>query len=176
MSFDAFMYSPTHTPGQFSGETQDSVYSGLGAFEILSFELGGENNINIGSISSGGGAGKATIKEFTITKKTDTASAHLFHHLMTGAHFDDFTIDLRRSGESSSLSGGVFLKFEFLLMMIQDMSWSGADGDDVCEETIVCKAGAIQVTYQKQSIKGKMEKPEVSRWSQVLNNNTFAVT
>ena len=52
--------------------------------KILSYELGAENNINIGSISGGGGAGKATFKEFTITKSPDAATTMLFEYLTTG--------------------------------------------------------------------------------------------
>jgi type VI secretion system secreted protein Hcp len=165
MSFDAFVYSPTHSKekvdvGGIPGETQDEAMAKNGAFEIISFELGAENNINIGSISAGGGAGKATFKEFTITKKTDTAS----------------TIELRRSGESTSASGGMFMKFEFRLVMVQDISWSGSDGDDVCEETVIFQFGAIEITYKAQDAKGKMGgTPQVTRWSRVKNNASLTV-
>ena len=54
MSFDAFCYSTTHAE-DIPGETQDETYAEKKAFEIISFELGAENNINIGSISGGGG-------------------------------------------------------------------------------------------------------------------------
>lgn len=180
MSFDAFVYSPTHSKedvdiGGIPGETQDEAMSKESAFEIISFELGAENNINIGSITAGGGAGKATFKEFTITKKTDTASCGLFHALVTGKHFDDLVIELRRSGESTTASGGMFMKFEFRLAMVQDISWSGSDGDDVCEETVIFQYGALEITYQQQSAKGKMEKPKVVRWSRVKNNASLTV-
>jgi type VI secretion system secreted protein Hcp len=180
MSFDAFLYSKTHSKesveiGGIPGETQDENYAKEKAFEILSFELGAENNINIGSMSSGGGAGKASFKEFTITKKTDTASAGLFHGLVTGKHYQDMIVELRRSGESASKTGGVFMKFEFRLVMVQDISWSGSDGDDTPEETVILQFGAIEITYSQQGIKGQMEKPKVVRWSRVKNNASLTV-
>lgn len=180
MSFDAFVYSKAHSKeavdqGGIPGETQDDAYSKLGAFEILSFELGAENNINIGSMGSGGGAGKATFKEFTVTKKTDSASAGLFHALVTGKHFQDLVIELRRSGESASVTGGVFMKFEFRLVLVQDISWSGSDGDDTPEETVIFQFGAIEITYKQQNIKGQMEKDKVVRWSRVKNNPSLTV-
>ncbi|WP_323005180.1 type VI secretion system tube protein Hcp [Pseudorhodobacter sp.] len=180
MSFDAFLFSKTHSSetvdiGGIPGETQDEAYSKKGAFEILSFEIGAENNINIGSLSSGGGAGKATFKEFTITKKTDSASAGLFHGLVTGKHYQDMTVELRRSGESTSVTGGVFMRFEFRLVMVQDISWSGSDGDDTPEETVIFQFGAIEITYKQQSVKGQMEKDKVTRWSRVKNNASLTV-
>ena len=95
MAFDAFAY---FKGSDVVGETQDDAMKKEKAFEIISFEIGAENNINIGSMTSGGGAGKATFKEFTITKKTDTASAAMFSKLCEGAHFDDMVVELRRSG------------------------------------------------------------------------------
>ena len=109
MSFDAFMYVPGEN--KLAGETQDDDMSKEKAFEILSFEIGAENNINIGSISAGGGAGKATFKELIITKKTDTASCGLFSKLCEGGHLDDVHIVLRRSGGAAGKSGVTFLQF-----------------------------------------------------------------
>lgn len=175
MAFDAFCYFPDQS--LVKGETQDKEYKKKNAFEIMSFEIGAENNINIGSISGGGGAGKATFKELTITKKTDTASTELFKHLCGGAHFGDMIIDLRRSGGSSAASGAVFLKWEFKLVMIQDISWSGSDGDDICEETVVIQYGAMKVSYTPQMSSGAPDTTNAkdAEWSRVLNEANFSV-
>ena len=176
MAFDAFCYSVSHK-AKIPGETQDADMMKLSAFEVLSFELGAENTINIGSISGGGGAGKATFKEFTVTKKTDTASTGLFHALVTGEHFDDLFIDLRRSAGSSSdgKSGKTFMKFTFALVMVQDISWSGSDGDDICEETVIFQYGAIKIQYYPQDKQGKMGDPVQAIWSRVKNNASLSV-
>ncbi|MGB5556663.1 MAG: type VI secretion system tube protein Hcp [Paracoccaceae bacterium] len=173
MAFDAFMYFLNEKT--VAGETQDEAMKKNGAFEVLSFEFGAENNINIGSISSGGGAGKATFKEMTVTKKTDTSSCGLFARLCEGKHFDDAVIELRRSGGQAGTSGTTFLKFEFKLVMIQDISWSGADGDDICEETLVIQYGAFKVTYSQQDITGKMAKHSDAMFSRVKNKADFTV-
>src|SRR6056297_2754961 len=165
MAFDAFCYIPS---SNVKGETQDEVMKKEGAFEILSFEIGAENNINIGSISSGGGAGKATFKELTLTKKTDGGSCELFSNLCKGTHFDDMHIVLRRSGGGTG-SGETFLKWDFKLVMVQDISWSGSDGDDVCEETVIFQYGAMKVTYFKQGTDGKHKQDSSAEWSRVLN-------
>lgn len=171
MAFDAFCYFPGSS---VKGETQDEKMSAKDAFEILSFEIGAENNINIGSISSGGGAGKATFKELTLTKKTDAGSCELFSNLCKGKHFDDMTVELRRaSGESAS--GVTFLKWEFKLVMVQDISWSGSDGDDICEETLILQYGAMKVTYFKQDKHGKHAQDSSAEWSRVLNKANLSV-
>lgn len=172
MAFDAFCY---FTGTDVEGETQDKEMKKQKAFEILSFEIGAENNINIGSISAGGGAGKATFKELSFTKKTDTASCAMFSKLCEGNHFDDMVIELRRSGGTPGASGKTFLKWEFKLVMIQDMSWSGSDGDDICEETVIMQYGAMKVTYTPQDKQGKDSGPKSGEWSRVLNTANLAV-
>ena len=172
MAFDAFMYLKG---SDVKGETQDDAYKKQGAFEILSFELGAENNINIGSISSGGGAGKATFKEFTITKKTDLASCEMFAKCCEGNHFKDAVVELRRSGGKAGSSGLVFLKFEFKMVMIQDISWSGSDGDDICEETVIFQYGAMKVSYTEQKKDGKAGSKKSAEWSRVLNKANLDV-
>ncbi len=172
MAFDAFLYYPG---SDVSGETQDKTMKDNKALEILSFEIGAENNVNIGSITSGGGAGKATFKELTITKKTDTASCAMFNKLCEGNHFDDMVIELRRAGGTPGVSGKTFLKWEFKLVMIQDISWSGSDGDDICEETVVMQYGAMKVTYTKQDKQGKDDGEFSGEWSRVLNEANLAV-
>ena len=176
MAFDAFCYSLGSKP-DMKGETQDSDYAGKEAFEILSFELGAENTINIGSVTGGGGAGKATFKEFTVTKKTDTSSTQLFSALCTGMHFADVVIDLRRAGAATKTmkSGGVFMKFDLRLVMVQDISWSGSDGDDVCEETVIFQFGAIAISYTPQDKEGKEKTKLQTMWSRVKNQNTTEV-
>ena len=95
MAFDAFMYFPMQA--SIVGEVQDQAMQAKHAFAIKSFEFGAENKIDIGSDTEGGAAGKATFKEFTIKKKTDTASCGLFHALCEGKHLSEGIIELRRS-------------------------------------------------------------------------------
>lgn len=179
MAFDAYCYSTTHGgKDQLEGETQDDEMSKKKAFEILSFEFGAENNINIGSITGGGAAGKATFKELSITKKTDTASTFLFRALCTGIHMDDLIIELRRAagGQTPTSSGKTFMKFEMALVMVQDITWSGSDGDDICEESLTLQYGAIKIHYFPQDKQGKMSStPKEAIWSRVKNKNTLDV-
>ncbi len=174
MAFDAFLYFPNDS--KMVGESQDKkMKADHKATEILSFEIGAENNVNIGSISAGGGAGKATFKELNVTKKTDLMSAQLFESCVTGDHFDSMTIELRRAAQGGGGKGGTFLKWEFKMVMVQDLSWSGSDGDDICEETIVFQYGAMKVTYTQQKADGTAGEVKDKMWSRVLNEASLDV-
>lgn len=157
MAFDAFFYFPGQS--KVKGESGDKEMAKNKAFEIKSFDFGAENTINIGSGSKGAGAGKATFKEFTIVKQTDTASNGIFQNLCMGTHFNEAVMELRKSGGSVTGSGATFFRVSFLLVAVQDMSWSGSDGDDTLEETIIFQYGAIKIEYYIQGADGKMAPP-----------------
>lgn len=178
MAFDAFMYFTASADAEkVPGETLDEamIKAKKKAWELLSFTIGAENNINIGSATSGGGAGKATFKEFSFTKKTDLGSPGLFQQLVTGRHFDEAVVELRRSGGSETASGTTFMKFKFKLVMVQDIEWSGSDGDDVCEESITMQYGAMKVDYTAQLSSGKKGDKKSAEWSRVKNTAAYAI-
>jgi type VI secretion system secreted protein Hcp len=56
------------------------------------------------------------------------------------------------------------------LVMVQDISWSGSDGDDICEETVIFQYGAIKIEYMKQESSGKMAAAVSKSWNRVKNN------
>lgn len=177
MAFDAFCYFPKDM-ATMKGETQDDDFSKKKAFEILSFEIGAENTVDIGSRTGGAGAGKATFKEGNMTKKTDSCSCELFKRLCVGEHFEEMVIELRRQAGSKAgggKSGLTFLMWEFKLVFIQDISWTGSDGDDVCEETVVYQYGALKVTYSAQDKTGAMPTKFSAEWSRVKNKASFVV-
>src|SRR5947209_9309837 len=104
MAFDAFLIF-SGGPTNIKGETQDKVFAPKGAFEISEFSFGAETTLNITSASQGAGAGKATFKEFTVKKQTDTASPALLQCLGTGDHYTKCQLFIRKSG-SAAASGG----------------------------------------------------------------------
>lgn len=170
--YDAFFH---FTGGEVKGETQDDEMSKKHAFEVLSFDFGCENSISIGSISGGGGAGKMSFKEMQITKKCDTSSTSFFEKLCTGAHFDEGKLELRRAGGTSDSVGKIFFTFKFKFMMVQDIQWSGSDGDEIFTESITLKFGACEMEYTPQLATGKDGKKCVSRFSGTKNKAVYAV-
>jgi type VI secretion system Hcp family effector len=74
--------SCTFTTSQ-QGAVSNPVTKG-NTFEIDDFSFDVEQVLNIGSQSSGAGAGKATFSPFQITKKVDVASTQLFQMAITG--------------------------------------------------------------------------------------------
>ncbi len=178
MAFDAFFYfTASADKEKVPGETQDAAMAEKGAFEVIELSLGASNNINIGSSSGGGGAGKAEFESVKIKKKTDLGSPGMFQQLVVGRHFDEAIIELRRSGGSGTDSGSTFMKFYIKHVMVAGIEWGGSSGDDIFEEDIELKFGALKVEYIPQKGDGSMDtgKAKKAEWSLIKNTAQYAV-
>lgn len=149
-------------------------------FEIDDFNFDIEQVLSIGSQSSGAGAGKVTFNPFTITRKTDRVSPLLYMMCCAGQHFSQVSLCLRRAGggvtatSGSVTSGTTFLRFDFALVAVKTISWSGSDGDEAPKEEVALEYGALKVTYQQQDVTGGAKGGLVSQaWNRVYNNNTY---
>jgi type VI secretion system secreted protein Hcp len=193
MAFDTYMQFKDSTGTWLSGESQ-VVISGdspLGTdisqgsvFEIDDFSFDIEQVLNIGSASSGAGAGKITFNPFQITRKTDRASPKLFMMCCTGEHFQMVSLYLRRAGGMAGIAGApqassgfTFLRYDFALVAVKTVSWSGADGDEAMKEEVTFEYGALQVRYIQQDVSGKPVStgPNVGTWNRVTNNASFNI-
>lgn len=193
MAFDTYMSFIDHNGKYLLGESQvaaDSFNNDQLAtkvpgpamkpgtvFEIDDFSFDIEQVLNIGSQSSGAGAGKVTFNPFQITRKTDRASPKLFTMCCAGQHFKQVVLCLRRAGGaasgSSKTSGTTFLRFDFGLVAVKTVSWSGSDGDESPKEEVTFEYGALQVRYQQQNVTGEGMDIYHGEWNRVWNNNQF---
>jgi len=196
MAFDSYMQFIPSKPGggtlpALKGESQVQLDLGTdtlakqspalqqgSVFEIDDFSFDIEQVLNIGSQSSGAGAGKVTFNPFQVTRKTDRASPTFFMMCCAGQHFSQVSLCLRRAGgaagSDSMSSGTTFLRFDFALVAVKTISWSGSDGDEAPKEEVTFEYGALKVTYQQQSSSGGAQGGPISgQWNRVYNNNKF---
>lgn len=105
--------------------------------EVVEWSLGAENNINIGSISGGGGSGKATFKEVEIERVIDAQSPDFLRDLANG--IDVSPVTLTRGEVNVVLGEG-----EENPVLIQDYSIEGSgDKHSPQTETIILQTGSI---------------------------------
>lgn len=190
MAFDTYMqflgadgkWLPGESQVQISGDSPLGTDIKAGnVFEIDDFSFDIEQVLNIGSQSSGAGAGKVTFNPFQITRKTDRASPVLFTMCCAGMHFQQVSLYLRRAGGAatgtSMASGTTFLRFDFGLVAVKTISWSGSDGDEACKEEVTFEYGALKVRYLQQDVSGAAKgAPIPGAWNRVYNNNNYDIT
>ena len=174
MAFDAYMIfnSPSSQCPAPKGESLIES-GGISLGDSWSFSL--ENKLDISSVTTGAGAGKAEFQEFTIKKQVDTASPLLFLACGAGAVFNNVQLVLRKStGNTTAGNPQTFLKWTFNAMAVEKVEW--AYGDPAPEETVTFKFGACTIAYSKQDPKtGALSPVTPESWSQVKASNTDAV-
>ena len=82
-----------------AGESKESNHSGW--LDVSSFTLDPQQVLNIGSQSSGAGAGKVTFNPFTITRKIDRASPNLVTASTAHRTIPHATIEFTNDGEQT---------------------------------------------------------------------------
>jgi type VI secretion system secreted protein Hcp len=144
-------------------------YSQIFEVEDYSFDI--EQTLNIGSQTSGAGAGKVTFNPFSITRKIDQASPTLFQMACSGTAFKVVTLALRKGvgtgGGGDSTSGQIFLRFDFKLVAVKTISWS--HDDESPKETVTFEYGAMQINYAPQLASGKLTTAIPGGWNRVRN-------
>ena len=185
MAVDGYMYfKPYKGPPWLYAESQVAVASGeipdpmfdkfkfadaqkaKALFEIEEFNFDIEQTLNIGSQSTGAGAGKVTFNPFSITRKIDQSSPIIYQMACSGTPFADVRLGLRKSAGGAQ-SGIVYLVFCFKLVACKTMSWAYADESPT--ETCTFEYGGLQMFYMNQLPSGKLDKQYAGGWNRVKN-------
>ena len=122
--------------------------------------------LNIGSQSSGAGAGKIAFNPLSITRNIDVISPQLFEMSCSGTAFQ--FVDLlvvKRSG--GSLAQTPFLAYRFGLAAIETVAWSEVDG--VLSEVVTFEYGQLTIGYAQQNADGTYQPMTFQGWDRIKN-------
>lgn len=137
-----------------------------GLFEIEDFSFDIEQTLNIGSQSTGAGAGKVTFNPFSINRKIDRCSPVFYENACSGTPFEQVTLGLRKASGGTT-SGQIYLVFNFKLVAVKTVSWSY--DDESPKEAITFEYGGLQVFYNMQKADGSMDGDFKGGWNRVKN-------
>lgn len=178
MAFDAFLVFTTLS-GQptLKGETQDKQFRAQNALEISEFSFGIHNTVNIGSVTSGAGAGKAQFADLKIAKVADSLTPNLLLYVGNGAHIQQLDLYVRQASSAAkggaAKSGLVYLQYSFKLVAVTTVDWSGSSGDDAVKENVTFTYGALQVKHTAQ--KGARSTTSTATWNRITNGPGFDI-
>jgi type VI secretion system secreted protein Hcp len=176
MGFDAFLKIDG-----IKGESQDHKHKG--EIDVMTFRWGATQSGTF-SAGGGGGAGKVSVKDFSILKKVDSASPLLFLNCANGAHIKEVNFVVRKAGGD---------QLEYLKIKLTDVLISGVEshgesahhvrdiatgrasgketgGDEIPLEEITLNFSKVEVTYQPQGPDGKAQGgPILAGWDVKAN-------
>jgi|SwirhirootsSR3_FD_contig_31_27755358_length_656_multi_2_in_0_out_0_1 type VI secretion system secreted protein Hcp len=137
-----------------------------GLFEIEDFSFDIEQTLNIGSQSTGIGAGKITFNPFSITRKIDRFSPILFERSCSGTPWQKVVLGLRKSsgGQTAAVT---YLAFIFKMVGVKTISWSY--DDESPKETTTFEYGGLQIHYASQNPNGTFDNIIPGGWNRVRN-------
>jgi len=157
----------------FNAAAQNTTMAGglsnHGLFEVEDYSFDIEQVLNIGSQSSGAGAGKVTFNPFSITRKIDCASPTFFQMACSGTPFKQVGLGLRKSVGSNqgTGAGAFFLAFTFKLVAVKTISW--AHDDESPKETVTFEYGGMVIQYAQQKVDGSFGAIIARGWNKIQN-------
>jgi type VI secretion system secreted protein Hcp len=161
-------------PNDILGQDFKTAASSQTLFEVEDFSFDVEQTLNIGSQSSGAGAGKINFNPFSITRKIDCSTARFYNMACSGQAFQFVGLGVRRASGGSTYAGSVFVRFDFKLVAVKTISWS--HDEEAPKETITFEYGALIVRYAQQDASGKVMTPLIGGWNRVINRLDVAPT
>ena len=99
---------------------------------------------------SGGGAGKVSVQDISVTKWVDKASPKLMKACAKGDHIDTGELVVRKAGTNPL----EYLKIELEDILITSVSTGGSGGEDRLTENVSLNFCKFKVSYQEQDDKG----------------------
>ncbi len=137
--------------GTVKGESEDSKKKG--EIDVLAWSWGGSQSGSM-HIGGGGGSGKASFQDISITKYVDIASPIIMEKMSVGEHFPgDSILTIRKAG-------GKQLEYMVLTLtdcMVTSYSTGGSGGEDRLTENVTFSFAKFKVKYTKQGKSGASE-------------------
>jgi type VI secretion system secreted protein Hcp len=125
------------------GESTDTQHKDH--IQIESFSWGVSNS---STVTGGGSAGKATFKEFTVTKKTDRSSPPLMLSCAAGTHIPSATFVVRRAAEPGAPPTEGYYVITLNDVLVSSFSTAGNGTDDKPTESVSLNFAKIEFSYR----------------------------
>ena len=145
-----------------AGESKDSTHKG--EIDVLAWSWGVSNSGTMHS-GGGGGAGKANVQDLSFTKYIDKSTPDLLLATLSGKHWDQATLVVRKAGETPL----EYLKLTFSEVLVTSISQGGSGGEDRLTENVTLNFSKVKVDYIEQTAKGGKGATPSAGWDVAKN-------
>lgn len=116
----------------------------------------------------GGGAGKASFQDLSITHYIDKSSPNLMMACANGKHFSEALLTVRKAGEKPL----EYLKITLTDLIITSVTTGGSGGEDRLTENVSLNFAKFKVEYTPQKKDGTGDAPVTIGWDIAGNVKT----
>ncbi len=132
------------------GESQDDKHKD--EVDVLAWSWGMSQS-GTTHMGAGGGAGKVSVNDLSLTKYVDKASPTLIQAACGGKHFDQALLTVRKAGDKPL----EYIKITMKEVLVSSISTGGSGGEDRLTENITLNFAEFKIEYTPQTSKGKGE-------------------
>ena len=158
MSVDMFL-----KVDDIKGESSDGSHGG--EIDVLSWNWGMTQS-GTTHTGGGGGAGKVSVQDITITKYVDAATPNLMKMCCNGKHFKLAKLTVRKAGENP-------LEYLTITMeegLISALTTGASAGDDRLTESVTLNFSKFKVDYKPQKADGSGDAAIEAAWNIATNS------
>lgn len=133
------------------GESQDKAHKE--SIDVLAWSWGMSQSGSFHT-GSGGGSGKVSIQDLSLTKYIDKSSSNLMKYCSSGNQYKEAKLTIRKAGGKEPL--------EYLIITMKDvivtsLSTGGSGGEDKLTENVSLNFREVHVDYQAQKPDGSKD-------------------
>jgi len=139
------------------GESVDSKHKG--EIDVLSWSWGMSQS-GTTHLGGGGGSGKVSVQDITLTKYVDSASPVLMLSCCNGKHFKEALLTVRKAGETAL----EYIKVTMKEVLVSTISTGGSGGEDRLTENVGLNFAEFKVEYTPQKPDGSGDAAIESAW------------
>ena len=138
------------------GESQDDKHKD--EIDVLAWSWGMSRT---GTLQSGGGAGKVSVNDISITKYLDKASPSTMLSCCNGKHYKQAMLTVRKAGERPL----EYLKLTMKEVIISSVTAGGSGGEDSLTENVALNFGEYKIEYTPQKPDGSPDAVVQAGWN-----------
>lgn len=143
---------------EIKGEAQDKEHKDEMDILAWSWGLSQSGSFHHGG---GGGAGKASFQDISITKWVDLASTQLALYCANGDHFDKAVLTVRKAGKKPV----DYIVITMTDVLVTSVSTGGSGGEDRLTENVTLNFREVEVKYTMQKKDGSAGDKKEFAWN-----------
>jgi type VI secretion system secreted protein Hcp len=143
--------------GDIKGESKDDKHKE--SIDVLAWSWGLSQSGTF-ALGSGGGAGKVSVQDISLTKYVDASSTALIVAACKGTHIKQAVLTVRKAGDTPL----EYIKITLDSVLVSSLSTGGSGGEDRLTENVSLNFAKFKLEYTTQAETGGKGTTSTAAW------------